>query len=444
MDDRARLDTRELSRAWQGVLGRLELELNPHNFATWLKGTRAVSFCDGTLVVEARSLMACDWLDRRMRIVVERAAAQSFEGVGAVAFVAPGGEADVLLGGSAGQDLSPRPVVSAAPRMIGQVNCSYTFEEYQRGRGNIVAIEACRSFVEPSDLQASAVVIYGNPGLGKTHLLHALACKAKDAGRIVACLSAEEFTNRYMDAYRDGRANEFRSELRSVQLLIVDDLQMLSPKAFIQNELVATMEAVKNAGGHVAFASERHPFELPLLERLRSRIGEALITEITPFQAEERRAFVECVARRQRVALPGWAIDRIAGCGVASVRVLLGCVRAAAGLEHSQQLDARRLDASMTAVAGADAAADLGEKDILGRIAQCFAIAAADMESRKRGKQLSEARNVAAALLHARGYSLPRVGAVLGGRDKSTAHDMVKAGKAVIEQRQDLRDLLAG
>jgi chromosomal replication initiation ATPase DnaA len=204
------------------------------------------------------------------------------------------------------------------------------------------------------------------------------------------------------------------------------------------------MEAVKNAGGHVAFASERHPFELPLLERLRSRIGEALITEITPFEAEERRAFVECVARRQRVALPGWAIDRIANCGVASVRVLLGCVRAAAGLEHSQQLDARRLDASMTAVAGADAAADLGEKDLLGRIANYFSVATADVESRKRGKQLSEARNVAAALLHGRGYSLPRVGAVLGGRDKSTAHDMVKAGKAVIEERQDLRDLLAG
>ena len=141
---------------------------------------------------------------------------------------------------------------------------------------------------------------------------------------------------------------------------------------------------------------------------------------------------------------PGWAIDRIANCGVASVRVLLGCVRAAAGLEHSQQLDARRLDASMTAVAGADAAADLGEKDLLGRIANYFSVATADVESRKRGKQLSEARNVAAALLHGRGYSLPRVGAVLGGRDKSTAHDMVKAGKAVIEERQDLRDLLAG
>ena len=443
MDDRARLDTRELSRAWQGVLGRLELELNPHNFATWLKGTRAVSFADGTLVIEARSLMACDWLDRRMRTVVERAACQAFEGVTAVTFVAAG-ESAVAHSEQGGPSGLIRTVPPAGPQVIGQVNCSYTFDEYQRGRGNTVAIEACLSVVEPSDLQSSAVVLYGNPGLGKTHLLHALACKAKDAGRTVACLSAEEFTNRYMDAYRDGRANEFRSEMRSVQLLIVDDLQMLSPKAFIQNELVATMEAVKNAGGHVAFASERHPFELPLLERLRSRIGEALITEITPFEAEERRAFVECVARRQRVALPGWAIDRIANCGVASVRVLLGCVRAAAGLEHSQQLDARRLDASMTAVAGADAAADLGEKDLLGRIANYFSVATADVESRKRGKQLSEARNVAAALLHGRGYSLPRVGALLGGRDKSTAHDMVKAGKAVIEERQDLRDLLAG
>ena len=92
MDDRARLETRELSRAWQGVLGRLELEVNPHNFTTWLKGTRAVSFAAGQLVIEARS---SEYMDRVMRIVIERAAGQAFEGVQSVTFVAPGQPATV-------------------------------------------------------------------------------------------------------------------------------------------------------------------------------------------------------------------------------------------------------------------------------------------------------------------------------------------------------------
>ncbi len=442
MDDRARLDSRELTRAWQGVLGRLELELNPHNFATWLKGTRAASFENGVLLIEARSSIACDWLDRRMRVVVERAAAQSFESIAQVRFVVAGeGHPEPLSAPASPEPSAAQP--SRGPRTIGQVNCAYTFEEYTRARGNTVAIEACLSVVEPSDLQASAVVIFGTPGVGKTHLLHALACRAQAAGRAVACLSAEEFTNRYMDAYRDGRATEFRSEMRSVQLLVIDDLQMLSPKAFIQNELVSTMDAVNNAGGHVAVASERHPFELTLLERLRSRLGEALITEITPFEPAERRAFVENVARKQRVALPSWAIDRIAGCG-ASMRVLLGCVRVAVGLEHSKQLDARRLDASVIAVTGSEGIADMGEKMLLERIANHFSVAASEMESRARGKRLGEARNVAAAVLAGRGYSLQRIGDVLGGRDKSTAHDMVKNGRAALDQHDDLRELLAG
>ncbi|MGE0599264.1 MAG: DnaA/Hda family protein [Dehalococcoidia bacterium] len=441
MEDRARLDSRELLRAWQGVLGRLELELNPHNFTTWLAPTRARSFDGNDLVVEARSAMACDWLDRRMRTVVERAAAQAFGGEVHVTFVACGeSRAEVPP-----ESLPVVPERSHSGAVIGTVNCAFTFEDYLATDGNRLALQACVALVEPSDLVASPVVLFGSPGLGKTHLLHALACRARDLGRNVACLSAEEFTNRFLGAMRAKRAEEFQAEVRGVQLLIIDDLQSIAGKKATQDELVWTIDAVTNAGGHVVVASERHPFELGLLERLESRLAAGIITRMEPFDWSERRVFIEAVARKKRGGLPGWAIDRLAGVNAPSVRVLLGCVNAALGLERAQQLDMRTLDASLAGVAVVEKAATNGsEQQLLERVAQYFGVACDDLVGRARSTRLSEARAVAAAGLQARGYSLPRIGSLLSGRDKGTISALARRGREMIEEQDLLEHLIAG
>ncbi len=441
MEDRVRLDSRELLRAWQGVLGRLELELNPHNFTTWLAPTRARSFDGSDLVVEARSTMACDWLDRRMRTVVERAAAQAFGAEVQLTFVASGEHLT-----EEPTALAPRAVAArTVGDVLGTVNCSFTFEDYLSTQGNRLALQACLALVEPSDLVASPVVLFGSPGLGKTHLLHALACRAKELGRNVACLSAEEFTNRFLGAMRAKRADEFQAEIRRVQLLIIDDLQSIAGKKATQDELVWTIDAVTNAGGHVVVASERHPFELGLLERLESRLAAGIITRMEPFEWSERRAFIEAVARRKRGGLPGWAIDRLAGVNAPSVRVLLGCVNAALALERAQQLDLRTLDASLAGVTVLDKSVPGGsEQQLLDRIAQYFGVACEDLIGRARSNRLSEARAVAAAGLQARGYSLPRIGSLFSGRDKGTISTLARRGRELLEEQDLLEHLIAG
>lgn len=440
MDDRVRLDSRELLRAWQGVLGRLELELNPHNFTTWLAPTRARSFDGSSLVVEARSAMACDFLDRRMRVVVERAVAQAFGASVALTFVSAGEVPE--------DDAVMQPVVEqrrGRSDVIGTVNCSLTFEDYLATDGNRLAMQACLALVEPSDLVASPVVLFGSPGLGKTHLLHALACRAKDLGRSVACLSAEEFTNRFLGAIRARRADEFQAQIRRVDLLIIDDLQSIAGKKATQEELVWTIDAVTHAGGHVVVASERHPFELGLHERLESRLVAGIVTRIEPFEWNERRALIEAVARRKRGGLPGWAIERLAAVNACSVRVLLGCINAALALERAQQLDARTLDSSLAGVAVLEAANSGGtEQQLLERVAQYFGIASEDLVGRGRSARLSDARAVAAAGLQARGYSLPRIGVLFAGRDKGTISTLARRGREMVEEQDILRHLIAG
>lgn len=439
MEDRAQLDAQDRGRIWRSILGRLELELNRHSFTTWFAGTRATSFDGGGLVVETKSVMAREYLDRRMRVVVERAAANVLGGPVSIRFVAAGERAE-----------PSEPLTEAAPvpvpqgLAIGTVNCAFTFEGYLASSGNQLALEACLAIVEPSLLVANPVVLYGAPGLGKTHLLHALACRAKSLGRNVACLSAEEFANRYIGAVRAHRVDDFHDQIRAVDLLIIDDLQAIAGKKATQDELVWTMDAVCNSGGHVVAASERHPFELGLPERLESRLSAGIITRVEPFDCGERRAFVEHVAKRSRVGLPGWAIDRLAALNVASVRVLLGGINAAMALELRQKLEGRALDASLAGVAVRESSRPSGELELLERVARHFNVAAEDLVSRTRSPRLNEARAVATAGLQQRGYSLSRIATLFGGRDKSTMSGLAGRGRALIEENEQLTRLLAG
>lgn len=441
MGDRARLDSRELVRAWQGVLGRLELELNPHNYTTWLAPTRARSFDGHELVIEARTTMACDYLDRRMRVVIERGVAQGFGDDIRLSFVVAGESPPDAPA------IDPEVPPTAAPRgaVMGTLNCAYTFEDYLQTSGNQLALQACLALVEPGDFATTPIVLFGAPGLGKTHLVHATACRAKDLGRSVACLSAEAFTNRYLGALRANRADEFQHEIRQVDLLIIDDLQLIAGKTGTQVELVNTMDEVSHRGGHVVVASERHPFELGLIDRLTSRLSAGIITRVEPFDWAERRAFIEHVARRKRGGLPGWAIERLSSVNAPSVRLLLGFINTALGLERAQKLDPRSLDGSLGgAVLFEASTAQAGEGQLLERVAQHFGVACEDLVGRSRNATVAEARAVAAAGLQDRGYSLPRIGALMDGRDKGTISTLARRGRAMLEEQDILRHLIAG
>jgi chromosomal replication initiator protein len=433
-------DARELARTWHLVLDRLKMELNPHTVSTWLKPTHAAA-CDGEVLrVEARSAMAVDWLDRRLRTVIERACAQAFGAELQIEFVVAGSA-------PAEPEVAPpvrtpsRPVRSSA--VVGTVNCSFTFDGYHVSPNNRMAFNACRALLEADGTPASPVVLYGPPGMGKSHLLHALACRAAELDRHVALLSAEEFTNRYQRALRANRMDDFQDQLRSIDLFLIDDLQSLPGRPETQKELVYTIDEVNNRGGSVVVASERSPFELGLIERLESRLVGGLLVKVGPFDREERRAFIEHTARRRQASLPAWALQRLSACEAASVRVMVGAVNAAIALERDGQLDPRTLDASLAASAATIAPSRAAEPDVLARVAALFEVAVADLSGRGRGTRLTEARAVSAALLQESGYSLPRIARLLGDRDKSTISTLASRGRELLKERTALREQLA-
>lgn len=439
---------RDLGWDWNSVLGRLRVDMNPRNYEMWLEGSRAVRLDGELLIVEARSAFMCDWLNERMVVVVEKAVAKIFERELRVRFVAkgwdsglserPGGSPDGGPDGCAGNG-------AAARRLIGSLNSQYTFERYLPAEGNRLALETCSALLDPEEFCFNPIVVYGSPGMGKTHLLHAVAGRAAAQGWNVACLSAEHFTNRYQQALREHAVPAFQAELRGVRLLIIDDLQYLAGKKGTQDELVHTIDAVTTSGGYVVIASEVHPLTMDLPDRLSSRISCGMSAPVGPFVAEERRAYIERVAREARIALPGWAIDRIAGCESPSVRLLNGAVTTAIGLQRTGGLEMRALDAAlvwMTANAASPRALD--DRATLALIARHFEVTFEDLVGASRTRAVGDARAVAAVVLKNRGKSLSEVGSLLGGRDKTTVKAICTRGQGILAKDAALRMALAG
>ncbi|MBA4181739.1 MAG: hypothetical protein C0506_14210 [Anaerolinea sp.] len=434
---------RELSEAWQAVLGRLQVELSAHNFNTWLRGTRAVRF-DGTrLLIEARTALSCEWLTIKLGATVERAVAQQIGRQVEVEFV-PRGSTAAVVGALVSADAAPPPSPSTCG-IVGRVNCAYTFDRYLPGEGNLLAYESCSALLSENDLRISPVVIFGAPGMGKTHLLHALACGAAALGKRVACLHAEEFTTLYMNAVRANDIASFQAALRGVDLLLLDDLQYLTGKKGTLDELVHTIDAVADGGGHVVVASERHPFDLDLPDRLSSRLAAGVVTRVEPFRWQERRGFIDHLSRQLRVALPSWAVERIAGCEVPSTRVLQGAIHAAVALSRGGRLDLARLDAELTRLSVAEMApCGFDDRALLDIIARHFETTFEQLAGRSRVGPVAKARAVAVFALKERGRTLSEIASLLGKRDASTISQLQQRGQELLAQEAGLRERLAG
>ncbi len=442
MPDRDRAEPRDAARLWEAALGRLQIEVSRANFETWLRGTRALARDGGALTVEAGSPFRADWLNGNLAALASHCLSELAREPLSARFVAPGADHD---GGHAANGAAPAPVNADAddPAALGRINRAFTLKRYFRSRGNALALDGCLGLLGDDDAATPAispVVVHGEPGAGKTHLLHGIARAARERGWSVACLSGEGFTMRYQRALRDGAVEAFQDAVRSVRLLIVDDLHDLVGKQGTLRELLHTLDAVTHAGGGAALGSEARPRELGLPERLGSRLEAGLVANVAPFAPAERRAFIEARLRELRLALPPWSIDLLAG-RPGSARVMLGNVHAAAALQRQGELDEPRLAAALGAAELRECGMETA-KAVVERIAAHFALAAGDLEGRARTREATRARAVAAAALRAGGRSHAEVGALLGGRGRSTVMGLAERGRALAERDPALAALL--
>ncbi len=456
------------AEAWSSITSAAREVLPEQTFRTWLTSTEAVALSDDTLVVAAPTRFAVEWIEDKygdlLRDLARRELGRpvhiQFEHSGSadrLEFPEFSGAGDTRPGTAvepSRHQASQEPELTddEAARASG-LNPRYSFERFVVGANSQLAAAACRGVADSPAQLYNPLFIYGDTGLGKTHLMHAVGHEILSRNRAarVAYVPSEQFTNEMIAAIQSGRTPEFRQRYRQIDVLLVDDVHFLRNKEGTQEEFFHTFNSLYDAHKQIVITSDRPPQEIPgLQERLVSRFEWGLVTDIKPPDFETRVAILRKKAAEDRLVIEDSVIEFIARNRKTSVRQLEGAV---IKLLAYSSLTRREISLDLAREALGPRLEDeerlrVTPEQIRERVADRWGVSVDGLVSKRRNKPITVPRQVAMYLIKTM-LDLPytEIGSLFGGRDHSTViHSVNKveaemAGDAAFRSRiESLRD----
>src|ERR1700730_2700309 len=320
--------------------------------------------------------------------------------------------------------------------MHNRLNPRYTFDAFIVGNSNRLAHAASLAVAEAPGEAYNSLFLYGGVGLGKTHLLHAIGHQGVQTGLAVLYVSSEQFTNEIINAIRYRTTEEFRAKYRSVDILLVDDIQFIAGKESTEEEFFHTFNSLYEMSKQIVICSDRPPKAIVSLEeRLRSRFEWGLIADIQPPDLETRMAILRVKADVLHYPVPDDIITYIAGRVQTNIRELEGCLNRLMAYQHLHQVDLP-LDvarAAMTSLGNDTRETRLDSKQIVQAVAEYYHVSLESMCGKQRDKHIVMPRQIAMYLMRQETQaSLLEIGQLFGGRDHSTVlHACEKIDRAV-------------
>jgi chromosomal replication initiator protein len=433
-------------QVWPAALGELQLQMTQATFDTWLRDSRLLKCEDGTFVVGVKNGYAKDWLENRLFATIKRTLARLAGKTVQVKFVVwdKGAQQQdhISLLHSPTQDPSviPASTSSTIPAPLN-LNPRYTFENFVVGTANRLAHAASMAAAENPASAYNPLFIYGGVGLGKTHLLHAIGHACYAQGLQVLYISSEAFTNDLIAAIRSHTTDSFREKYRTVDVLLVDDIQFITGKESTQEEFFHTFNALHGTGKQIVVSSDRPPKAMSTLEeRLCSRFEWGLLADIQSPDLETRIAILHSKAESYGLSIPDEILYLIAGRIQSNIRELEGAlnqVLALSKLNH-QSMTPEIVEAALSNLRPQHR--KLTPDQILDAVATHFDIEIPTLQSRDRSQAIARPRQIAMYLIREEtGESLPRIGTLLGGRDHTTILHGCERIADLIEENADIR-----
>ncbi|MER5883898.1 chromosomal replication initiator protein DnaA [Streptomyces sp. NPDC001941] len=339
---------------------------------------------------------------------------------------------------------APQPGGPGEPH--ARLNPKYLFDTFVIGSSNRFAHAAAVAVAEAPAKAYNPLFIYGESGLGKTHLLHAIGHYARSLypGTRVRYVSSEEFTNEFINSIRDGKGDTFRKRYRDVDILLVDDIQFLASKESTQEEFFHTFNTLHNANKQIVLSSDRPPKQLMTLEdRLRNRFEWGLTTDVQPPELETRIAILRKKAVQEQLNAPPEVLEFIASRISRNIRELEGAlIRVTAFASLNRQ----PVDLGLTEIVlkdlipgGEDAAPEITAGAIMAATADYFGLTVEDLCGSSRSRVLVTARQIAMYLCRElTDLSLPKIGAQFGGRDHTTVMHADRKIRALMAERRSI------
>ncbi|WP_317431827.1 chromosomal replication initiator protein DnaA, partial [Streptomyces fradiae] len=350
------------------------------------------------------------------------------------------------MGGAGGPGQGGSGGTGAPGEQHARLNPKYLFDTFVIGSSNRFAHAAAVAVAEAPAKAYNPLFIYGESGLGKTHLLHAIGHYARSLypGTRVRYVSSEEFTNEFINSIRDGKGDTFRKRYRDVDILLVDDIQFLASKESTQEEFFHTFNTLHNANKQIVLSSDRPPKQLMTLEdRLRNRFEWGLTTDVQPPELETRIAILRKKAVQEQLNAPPEVLEFIASRISRNIRELEGAlirVTAFASLNR-QPVDLVLTESVLKDLipGGEDTAPEITAGAIMAATADYFGLTVEDLCGSSRSRVLVTARQIAMYLCRElTDLSLPKIGAQFGGRDHTTVMHADRKIRALMAERRSI------
>ena len=446
----AKADIDPLEDLWSGVIHSVSQD-SPQNraFLTLTKPLGLLKNDGGSnLLVAAPNGFAKDVLESRLKVALDDAlSAKLGERINIAVTIDE--SLDIPTNEEEAETESPRAgtgrqETQLKPQESAQLNPRYIFETFVIGASNRFAHAAAVAVAEAPAKAYNPLFIYGESGLGKTHLLHAIGAYAKElySGLRVRYVSSEEFTNDFINSIRDDKSSVFQRRYRDLDILLVDDIQFLENKERTQEEFFHTFNTLYNANKQIVISSDRPPKQLTTLEdRLRSRFEWGLITDIQPPELETRIAILRKKAVQDKLTAPDDVLEYIASKISTNIRELEGAlirVTAFASLNR-QPVDMGLAEIVLKDLIPDESAPEITAPTIMAQTAAYFSLTIDDLCGTSRSRVLVNARQIAMYLCRElTDLSLPKIGQTFGGRDHTTVMHADRKVRQLMAERRSI------
>ncbi len=427
---------------WDDVLEYVRGQISETEFRTWFKQVRFLGVGDGVFQLGVPHSFARDWIKSKFSTVLEQALVDLGVETPKIGFqvVAPGPPEQVdMFSEPPASETQPHGKNGAAPRL----NSKYVFNNFVVGPNNNFSHAAALAVAEAPGKAYNPLFIYGESGLGKTHLMQAVGHEVgeRQPKLQIQYITTEQFTNELITSIHGNSMAAFRDRFRMVDVLLVDDIQFLAGKERTQEEFFHTFNALYESSKQIIISSDRPPKDIPTLEnRLRSRFEWGMITDIQAPELETRIAILKMNAEYRGVKVPPEVIDYIARHVTSNIRELEGAlVRTILYTSMNQEPLTRATAAKALSSVFASSDPSLTMPEILRVTAEHFSLSPEDLRSKGRRQELVAGRQVAMYLIRElTSHSYPEIGQYFSGRDHST---VMYAVQRVTDHLKDNEDL---